>query len=84
MTISTEDDYVLCGQDIAKLTPTCELRLVATHSEMSSPFTAPVRPRLQQKWVASAKMPDGGVWEEHRWRQVPLVLLPDGEREDGK
>jgi hypothetical protein len=31
---------------------------------------------LQQKWVASAKMPDGGMWEEHQWRPIPFEQHP--------
>ena len=61
------NEWVQCGVDLAKLTPSCELRwwLPAT----------PGQPKvLQQRWVARAKMPDGDIWEEERWRDVPMFL----------
>jgi hypothetical protein len=68
----SNDDYVVCGTDVARLMPTSELRQVETgHRDPLSGAAYP--PVLQQKWVATAKMPDGGQWEEHRWRNVPTL-----------
>lgn len=68
----TEETHVQCGFDIAELKPTPELRFVPCHGR--DPLSgAPFPPTLQQKWIASAKMSDGGMWEEHRWRNVPFV-----------
>jgi hypothetical protein len=68
----TDEDHVICGNEIAKLQPTCELRFVLVNHR--NPLTGDYYPpALQQKWVASAKMADGGTWEEHRWRNVPLA-----------
>ena len=65
------DDYVVCGQDLARLEPTAELRFVeVNHRDWNGNW---VPPTLEQKWVAKAKMPDGGMWEEYRWRAVPIV-----------
>lgn len=71
----SDETHVLCGTDIAELKPTCELRFVPVlHRD---PLTGGYFPNaLQQKWVASAKMQDGGMWEEHRWRNVPVVNEP--------
>jgi len=66
MMMSDQERFVVCGQDIAELMPTAELRW----RRWATPGTPPT---LQQKWVASAKMPDGGIWEEYRWRDVPAV-----------
>ena len=70
-----DDKYVICGCDLAELKPSAELRFVIRY--MPDPmFGAGISKAahiLQQKWVATAKMPDGGMWEEHRWRDVPLI-----------
>jgi hypothetical protein len=70
-----DDEYVQCGQDLAKLMPTAELRWQWQH--VPAPHLGENISQgekvLQQKWVASAKMQDGGRWEEHRWRDVPTA-----------
>jgi hypothetical protein len=73
--MSDLEDYVQCGQDLAKLVPTSELRwewkyVPAPHLGTNISQAEKV---LHQKWVASAKMSDGGMWEEHRWREVPTI-----------
>lgn len=76
-----ESNFVVCGMDIAELKPSAELRYEARWFPISprDPNTCEMRPVLQQKWVARAKMPDGGMWEEHRWRDVPTTF-PNGEQ----
>jgi hypothetical protein len=71
--MSDQEEYVLCGQSLAKLIPTAELRWV---SGGTNPLTMQPISVLQQKWVASAKMPDGGMWEEHQWRPIPFEQHP--------
>lgn len=68
-----ENNYVVCGRDLAELKPTAELRWERRIEPMDL-YSYKV---LQQKWVASAKMPDGGIWEEHRWRDVAIVDAAD-------
>jgi len=67
--MADQENYVVCGQSIAKLLPTAELRFTRPVGTTTAPD------RLQQKWVASARMADGGMWEEYRWRDVPLVIV---------
>lgn len=68
--MSDDSNFVVCGQDIAELKPTAELRF----EQRVDPFDRNSYKVLQQKWVASARMSDGGVWSECRWRDVPTVL----------
>ena len=65
------DEYVQCGQNLAKLMPTAELRWVP-NPRLGENISQGEKV-LQQQWVASSKMPDGGMWEEHRWRDVPTL-----------
>lgn len=73
----SSEDYVQCGQSLAKLMPTCELRFAM--SEAPRWGLVPDPARLQQKWVATAKQQDGAMWEEHRWRDVPYVIVTPAE-----
>lgn len=74
--MNEEDNFVVCGQDLAELKPTAELRweLRWMPNPRLGASIAEQQPILQQKWVASAKMPDGGMWEEARWRDVPVSI----------
>lgn len=67
--MTDETNFVVCGMDVAELKPTCELRWV---DGGVNPLTMARINILEQKWVASAIMPDGGMWEEHRWRTIPV------------
>jgi hypothetical protein len=65
MTMTEENeevDLAVCGENLAPLRRTCELRWEA--------FVG-LEKTLQQKWVAEARDSDGTVHRRHVWRDVP-------------
>lgn len=73
--MSDQEDYVVCGRDLAKLMPSAELRWEwqMVPAPQLGENISKWEKVLQQKWIASSRMPDGGTWEEHRWRNVPTA-----------
>jgi hypothetical protein len=64
------DDYAQCGDSLAPMKPTCELRYVPAFNGL----TCQTELRLQQKWKAEAMQQDGSTWVTYEsWRDVPVA-----------